>query len=521
MSLRAGCEITRPRFTEALAVLPDAAVELDAAGVVVAANDLALELFGCHRDALVGGSLERFLPPGALAGHGEPVRERLEARRASGVPVLVEVAVRRLGDASLWVLRELADHVVASEAQRRFDVAFDHAPIGMALFNCDGAYVRVNHALCRLLGRSAEELIGSRDQELTHPDDRQADVDAAWEILAGRSDTHQCEKRFIRPDGSIVWVLANLTFLRDEAGRPLTWVGQFQDITARRAAEDALRESEERFRHAFAYAPIGLALVSPQGRWLRVNETLCEMVGYGEAELLSGTYRDITHTDDLGADADVLQRALAGDLTRFELEKRYVRRDGTAIWVQLSVSLVRGADGAPQYFVTHIQDISARKRAHGELERLARRDALTGALNRRAWDDELAAGLDAARRTGEPLAIALLDLNGFKQLNDTSGHAAGDSVLRRTVEVWQARLRDGDRLARLGGDEFGVLLRNSGAFAAQAVADRLKQDLPHHAGCAVGVATWQFDDDADSITRRADRALYADKAHRGDRRLAA
>ncbi len=101
--------------------------------------------------------------------------------------------------------------------------------------------MRVNEALAELLGRSEQQLLGHRDQEYTHPEDRQADVDAAWEILNGRGSTHQTEKRFVRPDGSVRWVLANLIFLRDDAGRPLSWVGQFLDITARREQEAALR----------------------------------------------------------------------------------------------------------------------------------------------------------------------------------------------------------------------------------------------------------------------------------------
>ncbi|MGH2722601.1 MAG: PAS domain S-box protein [Actinomycetota bacterium] len=96
----------------------------------------------------------------------------------------------------------------------------------MALFNTDGEYVRVNAALCAFLGRTREELIGRRDQEFTHPDDRQSDVDAAWRILRGEIHTWQCEKRFVRPDGGIVWAIANLTFLRDADGNPMTWVGQ-------------------------------------------------------------------------------------------------------------------------------------------------------------------------------------------------------------------------------------------------------------------------------------------------------
>jgi diguanylate cyclase (GGDEF)-like protein/PAS domain S-box-containing protein len=111
----------------------------------------------------------------------------------------------------------------------------------MAVFNTDGEYVRVNTAMETLMGRTEAELLGRRDQEYTHPDDRQADLDAAWEILGGRRSTHQTEKRFVRPDGSIRWVLAYLIFLRDDAGRPLSWVGQFLDITERREQEAALR----------------------------------------------------------------------------------------------------------------------------------------------------------------------------------------------------------------------------------------------------------------------------------------
>ena len=136
----------------------------------------------------------------------------------------------------------------STSVAEHFDAAFDDAPIGMALFNCAGEYVRVNDALCTLLDRAPEQLIGRRDQELTHPDDRAADLVAAEEIFAGLKRTFQCEKRFVRPDGTIVWALANLTFLRDDEGRPLSWVGQFQDITSRRATEEALRASERRHR---------------------------------------------------------------------------------------------------------------------------------------------------------------------------------------------------------------------------------------------------------------------------------
>jgi diguanylate cyclase (GGDEF)-like protein/PAS domain S-box-containing protein len=504
-----------------MTLMLDAAVELAANGTVVAANEPALALFRCPLEEMVGSPVICWLDLGDLMRDGG--RARVEGWRANGVPVLLDVSVRfvETGGARrvLCALREINHAALADEAQRYFDAAFDNAPIGMALFNTDGEYVRVNYALCELLGRTVSDLLGRRDQELTHPDDRQADVEVAWEILAGRYDTHQCEKRFVRPDGSIVWALANLTFLRDEDGRPLSWVGQFQDITARRAAEEALRASEERFRLAFDHAPIGLALVAPDGSWLRVNDRLCEMTGYSAQELLAGgTFQDITHPDDLDADLDHVRAMLAGEIQTYEMEKRYIRPDGSYVFALLSVSLVRNADGAPLYFISQIQDIGERKRTHAELQHLAHHDPLTGLPNRRAWDGALLRAISQARRDGTSLAVALLDLNAFKQINDSHGHEAGDQVLIGSARAWRAELRDSDLLARIGGDEFALLLADLRAGALDAIVKRLKQAVPSDAGCAIGIAELRDGDDADELMRRADAALYGDK---GARRIGA
>jgi len=413
-------------------------------------------------------------------------------------------------------VRVHGEDAFAREAQRYFDAAFDNAPIGMALFNCAGEYVRVNESLCALLGRSAQDLIGRRDQELTHPDDRASDLAAAERIFAGELSTHQCEKRFVRPDGSVVWALANLTFLRDEAGRPLGCVGQFQDFTAR-------REAEERFRLAFEHAPIGLALVAPDGRFMRVNRPLCELLGYGERELLEATFQDVTHPDDLDADLELVRAVLAGRIRTYEMEKRYIRADGSTVWVQLSVSLVRDDADQPRYFISQIQDIDERKRVHGELEHLANHDPLTGALNRRAWDRELSRALATARGDGRRLAIALLDLDDFKLLNDTQGHDAGDRALAAAAAFWRARLRGGDLLARVGGDEFAVLLANCDNADVGAIARRLSDLPPDVARCSIGIALSRPGDEPPDLMRRADHALYGNKRDggcaSGERRL--
>ena len=261
--------------------LPQAALHLDGRGTVVAGNRLAQALLGPR-----GGALDSIAEdvPGLrdwLGGTGDDAfGGRLPAQRANGVPVTLELTARRRPDGSggaLCLLIERDRERVAHHAQRYFDIAFDTAPIGMALFNTDGEYVRVNGALCAMLGRSEADLLGRRDQELTHPDDRQSDVDAAWRILRGEIHTWQCEKRFLRPDGGVVWAIANLTFLRDEDGNPISWVGQFQDITARKRDVREIEETLSLLGATLDATGDGILVVDPDGRITSFNQRFVEM----------------------------------------------------------------------------------------------------------------------------------------------------------------------------------------------------------------------------------------------------
>jgi PAS domain S-box-containing protein len=146
--------------------------------------------------------------------------------------------------------------------------------------------------------------------------------------------------------------------------------GRAVDIAAWKDVENQLREAEARFRGAFDSAAIGMALVGPDGRWLQVNQALCELLGYSEDELLGGTFQGITHPDDLDADLAFVRRTLAGEVQTYQMDKRYFHKLGHIIWIHLSVSLVRDSDGAPAYFVSQIQDISEQKRAEQLSEQL-------------------------------------------------------------------------------------------------------------------------------------------------------
>lgn len=225
-----------------------------------------------------------------------------------------------------------------------------------------------------------------------------------------------------------------------------------------------LQENERTLRDAMEYASIGMALLDANGQWIKVNPALCRIVGYSASELHALTFQDITHPDDLAADVELKQRVIAGEITHYTLEKRYICKNGDVIWANLSLSGVYDADNQFVNFVSQIENIDDRKHAElqsqvlqRELEHRARHDALTGLINRQAFEYEARRLLDDSGCEQQHVAC-FLDLDRFKILNDSAGHAAGDLLLREIATRLSGKIRAHDVIARLGGDEFGLLL---------------------------------------------------------------
>jgi PAS domain S-box-containing protein len=204
-----------------------------------------------------------------------------------------------------------------------------------------------------------------------HPDDLEHIHQATHYARDHRQDL-ALQYRLIRPDGSVRWVDALGRFSYDPQGQPIRMVGVIRDITELKQAEQALQESEERFRATFEQAAVGIAHVSPQGQWLRVNQKLCEIVGYTSDELLTLTFQEITHPDDLDADLTYVRQLLANEIQTYSMEKRYIHKRGETVWIELTVSLVRSGIqspdelGTPQYFIAVIEEIGDRKQAETE-----------------------------------------------------------------------------------------------------------------------------------------------------------
>ena len=283
----------------------------------------------------------------------------------------------------------------------------------------------------------------------------------------------------------------------------------------------ALRETEEHFRNAFDYAAIGMALVSTQGAWLRVNRSLCDLMGYGEQELLASNFQAVTHHDDLDNDLANLYRLIQGETPTCQVEKRYVHRSGNTVWALNNVSLVRQEDGTPVHFIFQIQDITERKRFEAALQNLSLIDELTGLYNRRGFMAVTAQHLAAIRRNKKVPVILYADLDGLKKINDSLGHQAGDAAIIQTAEILKDTFRTSDIVARLGGDEFVVLAAIDKDESAESLIERLQvrfelyneqSNVSYKLSISVGVMHFDVDEDSiEEVTARADLNMYEDK----------
>jgi diguanylate cyclase (GGDEF)-like protein/PAS domain S-box-containing protein len=426
----------------------------------------------------------------------------------------------------------LVAHLEASE--ERYRALVDTAGDAIVSADADGDIISFNRAAEHMFGWPAVEALG---QPLTilmperFHEAHEAGLRRYVETTEGRLVGSTIELAGRRREGGEFPLEISLAAWRSSGKQFFT--GVLRDITERKRVDAKLREATQRFEGAFKYAAIGMCLVSPDGRFLSVNDSLCRIVGYDRDNLIDKTFQDITHPEDLEADLELVGQVLEGELETYDMEKRYLHADGHIVWVLLSVSIVRDPEGGPLYFVSQIQDITARKQAEAELRaseqrlsQLALTDDLTGLANRRRFLEELERHTEHCTRYGWRGAVMILDLDSLKAINDTLGHAAGDQLIKQAGARLRKRLRASDFLGRLGGDEFAVLLPEADADAARAAAQGLVEELAAQevtvgsaraATTSVGVALIGGLTTAEEALMRADIALYEAKAAGGNR----
>lgn len=254
-----------------------------------------------------------------------------------------------------------------NESEARFWAAFDSSAIGMGLLSLDGKILQVNDAVVKMSGFSRDELIGRFDNQNVLPEDQTLGMDMFQELIDGKRDWFQVEKRYLRKNGDVFWTRLTLSVVRGEAGQPLYLVGLIDDIDENKKSQQALQESEARFRAMFDNAVVGITLIAPDRRVLAINPAVVKMSGYTEAELLAMTGQDITHPDDMSIGSLEFTEVLAGRRNSFTIEKRYIHKDGVIYWARLSISAVRDADGKLLYLVAITEDIDQQKRTLEDL----------------------------------------------------------------------------------------------------------------------------------------------------------
>lgn len=415
------------------------------------------------------------------------------------------------------------------EAQELFETAFAQAPIGMALIGLDGRWMKINAALCSVTGWSEAELLERPFQEITHGDDVGSDRDEIRMLLAGHTSRYQFEKRYKTRSGAHIWALLAVSLVRDAAGLPRHFIVQVEDINDRKQAQSQLQaaEAEARAQRDHATAIVGAMgegyALTMDGEIKAINDALCVLTGFTAAELVGvkppypfWPPEHLTEIREVLAD---VQRNNGGDH-----EITLMRADGERFEAEITVRPAREEDGRAIGFVSTMRDVSVQRRHHRELERLARTDSLTQLANRHVLQEALER--EAGRRDTDKrqLALVLLDIDLFKQVNDGFGHPAGDAVLVEVARRLEGTVRAGEVLARVGGEEFAWLLPASNADEAIAAADRARAAIASEpfgrAGkltMSAGVGLMFTPSDGDALYRLADRALYEAKQRGRDR----
>jgi diguanylate cyclase (GGDEF)-like protein/PAS domain S-box-containing protein len=421
--------------------------------------------------------------------------------------------------------RELRTAVAESKAVlNEIEQIYRYSPVGLCFMDSDHRFVRINEHMAEInglpvsahIGRTMREIIpGLADEvlELHRPVYERGEPVLNAEIQGVTAAA---------PDAPRYW-LANFFPFRSEAGEVTGLIGVVQDITNLKNAQLALRQSEERFRTIFdSVSDLIFVRDFETGAIVEVNHRACEMLGYTRDELLSLKIGELSENETPYTGPNFwteVQKARAGTPQTFDWRVR--TKDGRSLWVEVSIQ--RANFAGRDLLLSTAREISRRKDAEGQLKRMAQFDLLTGLANRGVFVAEIARAIERARRGERSFAVLYLDLDHFKDVNDTLGHPIGDRLLQSVAERLQSNVRSVDTLARFGGDEFALLIADIGdPTDAGVLADKLLQimaepflldDNQIQSGVSIGVATYESDAaDAETLLAHADVALYRAKS---------
>jgi diguanylate cyclase (GGDEF)-like protein/PAS domain S-box-containing protein len=487
--------------------------------------------------------LSRSVPHGADvldAVRAGDVDVDVDVARSDGQLLVVRVHATTDDDGAVLVLRDVTSERAGQQQLRtllaRQDAVISASPDTIYRVHLGQRVVEwTNAGPGSLLGLPAAG--GGAPADPLHPEDA-AGVQRALESLrtAGAGEIVECTYRVLDAFGGHRWVHTRSTVSdRSAAGSPVRAVGIAQDLTETITTMDALAGSERRFHEIFARGPVGMVLFGLEGWISEVNRSLCTFLERDPAELVgapAGEFLDppapadevrpsAGERDDLARAGAELQALLDGTTDVVHRERRYELPSGKVVWGRVSLSLTSSSSGEPA-FLAFVEDVTARKREAEQLEHAALHDPLTGLPNRAKAEERLRTALSRTARRGGGCAVLFVDLDHFKDVNDSLGHAAGDALLIDVADRLRGLLRAGDVAARIGGDEFVLVCEDvADAPALSAIAARVceRLSIPVDLGvrtvtvsASIGAARTDGELGPEELLRAADHAMYRAKA---------
>jgi diguanylate cyclase len=421
--------------------------------------------------------------------------------------------------------------------EQRFRQSLRHSPVGVVIRGLDGRLTMANDAFLEMLGYTWEALTALTPDQLMHPDDQQESKRDMQALVDKTTETYVAERRYRHRDGSWVWTQVAVSLVTDDDDAPLHYIGHIESLEARRRAERDLAEERERLRTTLRAIGDAVITTDAVGQITYVNAAAENLIGQRFDEIAGRRLDEVvvlTHPQTL----KVTQSMFALCLARGESVKRpdiclLHRPDGTPCYIVDTASPVHDAEGAVSGVVVVLHDSTESMARDRELSHRAAHDPLTGLTNRFEFERRLDECVERYRHIQRPATLLLIDLDRFKAVNDTSGHAAGDEVLRRVAQTLTSVVRDSDSVSRLGGDEFAILLTHSGPGGAETVGAKVLRAVAglsvewngtkHTVGASIGAASLRpgLGSSAEWVAA-ADRCCYeAKRAGRGQMRVVA
>ena len=420
-----------------------------------------------------------------------------------------------------WFLLNQKQHYAKSlrVSERALSDTFDYAAAGIAHVSLQGALLHVNRAFCQMLGYSYAELTKLTFQQLTHPLDLEKDLASLQRLINGETEEYTLEKRYLRKDGSTLWTRLSVAIVR--TNETAYFISVIHDISQQRATRQKLAESELRFRTLLDNTPqIAIQGYNADGTTIFWNKASELIYGYSKAEALGSNLLDLIIPPGMHKAVGTAMAQMAATGVAIPSEELLLqRKDGSMVAVFSGHAVVQLPDGEPQIYCIDV-DLTERKQQAEQLILLADFDAVTKLPNRQNFCQSVDKAIQSAAANGSGCAVLLMDMDNFKDINDSFGHSAGDELLLLVSIRLQRCCSQSHTLARLGGDEFAVLVSS---IATETELLQLAQQLMHQlqqpciltngseimTAVSIGISLYpQHGKNSDELLQAADAAMY-------------